>query len=70
MEETLGQLGDLPGTVVVDVSYPYNKRGREALRASSTAAKDIVLAMARDMGFHPVDAGPLKATRDWKSSWA
>jgi predicted dinucleotide-binding enzyme len=37
MEETLGQLGNLPGTVVVDVSYPYNKRGREALRASSTA---------------------------------
>jgi len=108
MEETLGQLGDLPGTVVVDVSYPYDKRGREALRGSSTAeviqqrlpsarvfkgwnhvyarhltdpevdgiaasvliagddpaAKDIVFAMARDMGFHPVDAGPLKATRD------
>jgi hypothetical protein len=28
------------------------------------AAKDIVFAMAKDMGFHPVDAGPLKATRD------
>jgi 8-hydroxy-5-deazaflavin:NADPH oxidoreductase len=108
MEETLGQLGDLPGTIVVDVSYPYNKREREALRGSSTAeaiqqrlpsarvfkgwhhvharhltdpavggiaasvliagddpeAKDMVFAMARDMGFHPVDAGPLRATRD------
>ena len=37
MEETLGQLGDLPGTVVVDVSYPYSKREREALKGSSTA---------------------------------
>ncbi len=27
-------------------------------------AKDMVFAIARDMGFHPVDAGPLKATRD------
>ena len=27
-------------------------------------AKDMVFSMARDMGFHPVDAGPLKATRD------
>jgi 8-hydroxy-5-deazaflavin:NADPH oxidoreductase len=26
--------------------------------------KEIVFAIARDMGFHPVDAGPLKATRD------
>lgn len=26
--------------------------------------KDLVFATARDMGFHPVDAGPLKATRD------
>jgi predicted dinucleotide-binding enzyme len=34
------------------------------------AAKDIVFAMARDMGFHPVDAGPLKAPRDLESSWA
>jgi 8-hydroxy-5-deazaflavin:NADPH oxidoreductase len=108
MDETLGQLGDLPGTVVIDVSYPYTKREREALKGSSTAeaiqerlpsakvfkgwnhvfarhltdpvvngiaasvliagddpeAKDIVFAMARDMGFHPVDAGPLRATRD------
>jgi NADPH-dependent F420 reductase len=108
MDETLGQLGDLPGTVVIDVSYPYGKREREALKGRSTAeviqkrlpsarvfkgwnhvhakhltdpevdgiaasvliagddpeAKDIVFAMARDMGFHPVDAGPLRATRD------
>jgi 8-hydroxy-5-deazaflavin:NADPH oxidoreductase len=108
MDETLGQLGDLPGTVVIDVSYPYSKREREALKGRSTAeviqeqapsarvfkgwnhvharhltdpevdgiaasvliagddpeAKDIVFAIARDMGFHPVDAGPLRATRD------
>jgi 8-hydroxy-5-deazaflavin:NADPH oxidoreductase len=108
MDETLGQLGDLAGTVVIDVSYPYNKREREALRGRSTAeaiqeqlpsarvfkgwnhvharhltdpevdgiaasvliagddpqAKDVVFAIARDMGFHPVDAGPLRATRD------
>jgi NADPH-dependent F420 reductase len=108
MDEALGQLGDLPGTVVIDVSYPYSKREREALKGRSTAeviqeqapsarvfkgwnhvharhltdpevdgiaasvliagddpdAKDIVFAIARDMGFHPVDAGPLRATRD------
>jgi 8-hydroxy-5-deazaflavin:NADPH oxidoreductase len=108
MDETLRQLGELPGTVVVDVSYPYNKREREALKGSSTAeviqerlpgarvfkgwnhiharhltepavdgiaasvliagddpaAKEMVFAIARDMGFHPVDAGPLRATRD------
>jgi 8-hydroxy-5-deazaflavin:NADPH oxidoreductase len=108
MDETLGQLGDLPGTVVIDVSYPYSKREREALTGSSTAeaiqkrvptarvfkgwnhvharhltdpavdgiaasvliagddpeAKDMVFTLARDMGFHPVDAGPLRATRD------
>jgi 8-hydroxy-5-deazaflavin:NADPH oxidoreductase len=108
MDETLGQLGDLPGTIVIDVSYPYTKREREALKGSSTAeaiqkrlpsakvfkgwnhvfaryltdpvvdgiaasvliagddpvAKDIVFAIARDIGFHPVDAGPLRATRD------
>jgi hypothetical protein len=37
MDETLGQLGDLPGTVVVDVSYPYTKRERKALKGTSTA---------------------------------
>jgi 8-hydroxy-5-deazaflavin:NADPH oxidoreductase len=108
MDETLDQLGDLNGTVVVDVSYPYTKRERDALKGTSTAeviqkrlpdarvfkgwnhifarhltdpavdgiaasvliagddpeGKSVVFAMARDMGFHPVDAGPLKATRD------
>ena len=108
MEETLSQLGDLPGTVLIDVSFPHSKREREALQGSSTAeliqqrlptarvfkgwnhvharhltdpevdgiaasvliagddpaAKDIVFTLARDMRFHPVDAGPLRATRD------
>jgi len=27
-------------------------------------AKQIVFALAGDMGFHPVDIGPLKATRE------
>jgi 8-hydroxy-5-deazaflavin:NADPH oxidoreductase len=109
MEDTLGQLGELEGTVVVDVSFPYRKAEREALhkRGSSTAeqvqrrlprarvvkgwnhvfaqhltapevegiaasvliagddpqAKQTVFALATDMGFHPVDVGPLKATR-------
>ncbi len=108
MEEALAQLGELQKTVVVDVSYPYNKREREALKGSSTmeeiqkrlpkarvckgwnhvharhltdpevdgiaasvliagddqAAKDVVFGLAKDMGFHPVDVGPLKATRE------
>lgn len=107
MDETLLRLGELRGTVVVDVSFPYSKREREALKGSTAeeiqrrlpearvvkawnhvharhltdpevdgiaasvliagddqAAKEAVFALARDMGFHPVDAGPLKATRD------
>jgi 8-hydroxy-5-deazaflavin:NADPH oxidoreductase len=108
VEETLNQLGDLNGMVVVDVSYPYRKSEREALGGTSTAeeiqrrlprarvlkgwshvharhltapevdgiaasvliagddpeAKEIVFGLARDMGFDPVDVGPLRATRD------
>jgi 8-hydroxy-5-deazaflavin:NADPH oxidoreductase len=103
MDETLGRLGDLAGTVVVDVSVPYGKE-REALGRRSTGevvqkrlprarvvkgwnhvyaryltapqvegipssvllagsdreAKQIVSALAREMGFHPVDVGPLR----------
>jgi NADPH-dependent F420 reductase len=108
MEDTLGQLGKLDQTVVVDVSWPARKQQRDALKGSSTAeqiqrrlpnarvvkgwnhvhaqhltapevdgiaasvliagddaaAKRTVSALAADMGFHPVDVGPLKATRD------
>lgn len=108
MDDTLGQLGELDQTVVVDVSWPSRKREREALKGSSTAeqiqqrlprarvvkgwnhvhaqhltapevdgiaasvliagddpeAKQTVFGLARDMGFHPVDVGPLKATRE------
>jgi NADPH-dependent F420 reductase len=112
MDETLGRITDAlrPGTVVVDVSFPYTKAEREELhrKRSSTAeaiqqrlpgmrvlkafnhvharhltepevdgiaasvlmagddqaAKEVVAGIARDMGFHPVDAGPLRATRD------
>jgi 8-hydroxy-5-deazaflavin:NADPH oxidoreductase len=108
MDETLSQLGQLQGTVVIDVSYPYNKSERDVLKGSSTAeeiqkrlpnakvfkgwshvhsrhltepevdgiaasvliagddqaAKDVVFELARDMGFHPVDVGSLKATRE------
>jgi 8-hydroxy-5-deazaflavin:NADPH oxidoreductase len=108
MDDTLGQLGGLDQTVVVDVSWPSRKSEREALKGSSTAeqiqqrlprarvvkgwnhvhaqhltapevdgiaasvllagddpaAKQTVFALAADMGFHPVDIGPLKATRE------
>jgi 8-hydroxy-5-deazaflavin:NADPH oxidoreductase len=108
MDDTLRQLGELSETVVVDVSYPYRKSEREALKGTSTAeeiqkrlprarvfkgwnhvharhvtapevdgiaasvliagddpqAKQTVFALAADMGFHPVDVGPLKATRE------
>jgi NADPH-dependent F420 reductase len=108
MDDTLGQLGEVDQTVVVDVSWPSRKSEREALEGSSTAeqiqqrlprarvvkgwnhvhaqhltapevdgiaasvliagddpaAKQIVVALAADMGFHPVDVGPLKATRE------
>jgi NADPH-dependent F420 reductase len=107
MDETLARLGDVQGTIVVDVSFPYKKSERESLKGSTAEeiqrrlpdarvfkgwnhvhakhltdpevdgiaasvliagddpdGKKIVLGLARDMGFHPVDAGPLKATRD------
>jgi 8-hydroxy-5-deazaflavin:NADPH oxidoreductase len=108
IDDTLGELGELKQTVVVDVSWPARKSEREALAGSSTAeqiqqrlpharvvkgwnhvhaqhltapevdgiaasvllagddpaAKQTVSALARDMGFHPVDVGPLKATRE------
>jgi NADPH-dependent F420 reductase len=108
IDDTLRQLGELHGTVVVDVSWPSRKSEREALKGSSTAeqvqrrlpgarvvkgwnhvhaqhltapevdgiaasvliagddpeAKQAVFALAADMGFHPVDVGPLKATRE------
>jgi 8-hydroxy-5-deazaflavin:NADPH oxidoreductase len=108
MDDTLGQLGELDQTVVIDISWPSRKQEREALKGSSTAeqiqrrlprarvvkgwnhvhaphltapevdgiaasvliagddpvAKQIVFALARDMGFHPVDVGPLRATRE------
>jgi NADPH-dependent F420 reductase len=103
MEETLARLGDLSGSVVVDVSVPFGKE-REALGRRSSGevvqkrlprarvvkgwnhifakfltapevdgiaasvllagddreAKRIVSALARGMGFHPVDVGPLR----------
>jgi NADPH-dependent F420 reductase len=34
------------------------------LAGDDPQAKQTVSALARDMGFHPVDVGPLKATRD------
>jgi 8-hydroxy-5-deazaflavin:NADPH oxidoreductase len=108
MDETLAELGDLDGTVVIDVSYPF-RRERESFKAGRSSAeevqkrlpkarvvkgwnhvharhltdpevdgiaasvliagddqeaKQIVFGLARDMGFHPVDAGRLRATRD------
>jgi 8-hydroxy-5-deazaflavin:NADPH oxidoreductase len=34
------------------------------LAGDDPQAKQLVFALARDMGFHPVDVGPLKATRE------
>ncbi|HEX5936122.1 MAG TPA: NADPH-dependent F420 reductase [Actinomycetota bacterium] len=34
------------------------------LAADHAGAKKMVAALARDMGFHPVDVGPLRAARD------
>jgi hypothetical protein len=108
MGETLAALGDLAGVTVIDVSFPYRKAEREALKPSSTAeeiqrmlprakvvkgwnhvhakdlaapevdgiaasvllaaddarAKKVAFQLARDMGFDPVDVGPLKACRE------
>jgi predicted dinucleotide-binding enzyme len=85
IEDTLRQLGELDRTVVVDVSFPYRKRQREAshvharhltapevdgvaasvlIAGDDPQAKQTVFALADDMGFHPVDVGPLRATRE------
>ncbi len=106
--DAVGALGDLGGTVLVDVSYAHNEEQRAALKGRSTAeviarrspgarvvkawnhvhaahltdpavdgvassvlvagddedAKQVVSGLARDMGFHPVDVGPLRRARD------
>ena len=105
MEETVARLGDLEGTVVVDITVPYGK-DRDAMGRRSSGevvqkrlprarvvkgwnhvfaqyltapevdgiaasvllagddpdAKQKVSEVARDMGFHPVDVGPLRAS--------
>jgi predicted dinucleotide-binding enzyme len=107
MDETITRLGPV-GSVVVDVSSPYSRAEREALKGRSVAelvqtrlpnarvvkawnhvfaryltdpevdgiassvliagddaeAKRTVSGLARDMRFHPVDVGPLRAARD------
>jgi 8-hydroxy-5-deazaflavin:NADPH oxidoreductase len=49
MDETLAQLGDLDGVVVVDVSFPSNKAERETLKGSSTA--EAIQHEYRALGF-------------------
>ena len=107
MDETLPMLGELSGTIVLDITNPYTAEGLRPLEGTSTAeeiqkrlrgarvvkgfnhifsqnltrpevdgiaasvfiagddaeAKEVVFGLARDMGFHPADAGPLEATR-------
>lgn len=107
--ETLSQLGDLTGKVIVDVTNPYVGGGLQLHEDSSDAeliqekaptarvvkgwntvfspvlndgpafgdqaasvflagddaeAKETVAGLARDMGFDPVDCGPLVSARD------
>jgi 8-hydroxy-5-deazaflavin:NADPH oxidoreductase len=108
VDETLGELGDLTGTVVVDVTNPYVGGSHRLHEGTSDAeliqrkipgarvvkgwntvyapvladpsfdgqaasvflasddedAKATVAQLARDMGFDPIDAGPLAAARD------
>lgn len=109
VEETLAELGDLTGTVVVDVTNPYvggrlqlhvnssdaeeiQKRvpgarvvkgwntvfapvvnnspdfsGQAAsvfLAGDDAKAKEVVAALAREMGYDPIDCGALVAARD------
>ena len=40
------------------------RQGHRSQARGNEAAKDIVFELARDMGFHPVDVGPLKAARE------
>jgi 8-hydroxy-5-deazaflavin:NADPH oxidoreductase len=109
VEETLPQLGDVTGTILVDVTNPYvngalrlhedssnaeeiQKRIPEArvvkgwntvfapvlqggpdfdgqaasvfLASDDDGAKETVSSLARDMGFDPIDCGPLSGARD------
>lgn len=109
VDQTLAELGDLAGKVLVDVTNPYvggrlqlhedssnaeeiqrkvpgarvvkgwntvfapvvnsspvfdGQAASVFLAADDDGAKDIVATLARDMGFDPVDAGPLSGARD------
>ena len=48
------------------LTAPRSTRSGLAVRATGDdpEAKEIVSTLAADMGFHPVDIGPLKATRE------
>ena len=102
VEETIGELGDLSGKILIDVTNPYGPQGLENVEPSSSeevqrlapdakvvkgwstvyarnllapdfdgvaasvlicgddaAAKDVVIALAKEAGFDPVDVGPL-----------
>jgi predicted dinucleotide-binding enzyme len=108
VDETLAQLGDLEGVVLVDITNPYvdgklqlhegtsnaeiiqsNVPGARVVKGWNTIfsavadepgfgaeapsvflagddarANGVVAALARDMGFEPIDCGPLAGARD------
>jgi NADPH-dependent F420 reductase len=104
VEETLGELGDLSGKILVDITNPYGPEGLVDVQPSSSEevqrlapgvrvvkgwntvysinlsapdfdgvaasvfvcgddqeAKDVVMGLAKETGFDPVDVGPLSS---------
>jgi NADPH-dependent F420 reductase len=104
VEETLGELGDLSGKILVDITNPYGPEGLVDVQPSSSeeiqrlapgarvvkgwntvysinltapdfdgvaasvfvcgddqGAKDVVMGLAKETGFDPVDVGPLSS---------
>ncbi len=65
LDDVLSQAGDLSGKVVVSCSMPLNDANRPSLLycGDDRQAKNVAATLIRDVGFDPVDAGPLRMAR-------
>src|SRR3954464_5807101 len=63
-DDVLHQAGDLSGKVIVTCSLPMNDQDTGVvLGLTNSCAEEIAAGLIRDVGFDPVDAGPLRIAR-------
>src|SRR3954447_817986 len=63
-DDVLHQAGDLSGKVIVTCSLPMNDQDTGlVLGLTNSGAEELAAGLIRDVGFDPVDAGPLRIAR-------